>query len=62
MGRRETRLVRFDWSFPTLGLEILSKMVKHEKEFSDNQYVFIIFAFDTFSFPAPNIVNLLKIV
>jgi hypothetical protein len=35
-------------------------MVKHEKTYSDNQHVFISFAFDTFGFLAPDAVNLLK--
>ncbi|KAK2439585.1 hypothetical protein QL285_024234 [Trifolium repens] len=37
-----------------------SKMVKHEKACSDNQHVFIPFAFDTFGFLAPDAVDLLK--
>ncbi|GAU17410.1 hypothetical protein TSUD_232870 [Trifolium subterraneum] len=37
-----------------------SKMSKHEKACSDNQHVFIPFAFDTFGFLAPEAVNLLK--
>jgi hypothetical protein len=37
-----------------------SKMVKHEKACSDNQHVFIPFAFDTFDFLAPEAVDLLK--
>jgi hypothetical protein len=37
-----------------------SKMTKHEKACSDNQHVFIPFAFDTFGFLAPEAVNLLK--
>ena len=36
-----------------------SKMVKHEKACSDNQHVFIPFAFDTFGFLAPEAVDLL---
>jgi hypothetical protein len=39
-----------------------SKMTKYEKACSDNQHVFIPFAFNTFSFLASNVVNLLKIV
>jgi hypothetical protein len=35
-------------------------MVKHEKACSDNQHIFIPFAFDTFGFLAPDAVNLLK--
>jgi hypothetical protein len=35
-------------------------MSKHEKTCSDNQHVFILFAFDTFGFLAPEAVNLLK--
>jgi hypothetical protein len=38
----------------------LSKMVKHEKAYFDNQHVFIPFAFDTFGFLAPGAVDLLK--
>jgi hypothetical protein len=41
---------------------VSSKMVKHEKMYSDNQHVFIPFAFDIFSFLTPEAVNLLKIV
>ncbi|GAU26475.1 hypothetical protein TSUD_294430 [Trifolium subterraneum] len=37
-----------------------SKMRKHEKACSDNQHVFVPFAFDTFGFLAPEAVNLLK--
>ncbi|CAJ2667597.1 unnamed protein product [Trifolium pratense] len=37
-----------------------SKVVKHEKTCSDNQHVFIPFAFDTFGFLAPDVVDLLK--
>jgi hypothetical protein len=37
-----------------------NKMVKHEKAYSDNQHIFISFAFDTFVFLAPETVNLLK--
>jgi hypothetical protein len=37
-----------------------SKMVKHEKMCSDNQHVFISFAFDIFDFLAPEAVDLLK--
>jgi hypothetical protein len=37
-----------------------SKMVKHEKACSDNQHVFILFAFDTFDFLAPEAVELLN--
>jgi len=36
-----------------------SKVVKHEKVCSDNQHVFIPFAFDTFGFLAPEAVDLL---
>ncbi|KAK2372319.1 hypothetical protein QL285_073465 [Trifolium repens] len=50
----------------TVGREALkaasSKMVKHEKTCSDNQHVFIPFAFDTFGFLAPDAVDLLKMV
>jgi hypothetical protein len=35
-------------------------LTKHEKACSDNQHVFIPFAFDTFGFLAPEAVNLLK--
>jgi hypothetical protein len=37
-----------------------SKMVKHEKAYSDNQHVFIPLAFDTFVFLAPEATDLLK--
>jgi hypothetical protein len=37
-----------------------SKMAKYEKVCSDNQHVFISFAFDTFDFLTPEAVNLLK--
>ncbi|KAK2385232.1 Pleckstrin proteiny (PH) domain-containing protein [Trifolium repens] len=37
-----------------------SKMVKYEKACSDNQHVFISFAFDTFGFLTPEAVDLLK--
>jgi len=36
-----------------------SKVVKHEKSCSDNQHVFISFAFDTFGFLTPEGVDLL---
>jgi len=36
-----------------------SKVTKHEKTCSDNQYAFIPFAFDTFGFLAPVSVDLL---
>jgi hypothetical protein len=35
-------------------------MVKHEKTYSDNRYVFIPFAFDIFGFLAPEIADILK--
>ncbi len=34
-------------------------MAKHEKAYSDNQHAFIPFAFDTFGFLAPEVVDLL---
>jgi hypothetical protein len=37
-----------------------SKTVKHEKLCFDNQHIFILFAFDTFGFLAPEVVDLLK--
>ncbi|KAK2414652.1 hypothetical protein QL285_037222 [Trifolium repens] len=37
-----------------------SKMVKHEKACSDNQHIFIPFAFDTFGFLTPEAVDLIK--
>jgi hypothetical protein len=37
-----------------------SKMAEHEKTCSDNQYVFIPFAFDIFGFLAPEALHLLK--
>ncbi|KAJ0868714.1 hypothetical protein HanRHA438_Chr11g0481321 [Helianthus annuus] len=43
----------------THGLKVVSgKVTKHEKVFLDNQHVFIPFAFDTFSFLAPEAVDL----
>ena len=36
-----------------------SKVVKHEKTCSHNQHVFITFAFDTFGFLAPEVVDFL---
>jgi hypothetical protein len=39
-----------------------SKMVKHKKACSDNQYIFILFVFDTFGFIAPEAIDLLKTV
>jgi hypothetical protein len=36
-----------------------SKAAKHEKTCSDNQHAFILFAFDIFSFQAPEVVYLL---
>jgi len=39
-----------------------SKVAKHEKACSDNQHAFIPFVFDTFSFLAPEVVDLLHIV
>ncbi|MCI60704.1 xylem serine proteinase, partial [Trifolium medium] len=37
-----------------------SKMGKHEKACSDKQHVFISFAFDTFDFLAPEVIDLMK--
>jgi hypothetical protein len=37
-----------------------SKVAKHEKVCSDNQHVFIPFAFDTSDFLAPKVIELLK--
>jgi hypothetical protein len=37
-----------------------SKVAKHERACSENQHVFIPFAFDTFGFLAPEAVNVLK--
>jgi hypothetical protein len=37
-----------------------SKVVKHERVCSENQHVFIRFAFDTFGFLAPEPVDILK--
>jgi hypothetical protein len=39
---------------------VSNKVVKHEKACSDNQHVFIPFAFDTFRFLAPVVVDLLQ--
>jgi len=38
---------------------VSSKIVKHEKPCSDNKHAFIPFAFDTFGFLAPEVVDLL---
>jgi hypothetical protein len=38
-----------------------AKMIKHEKACFDNQYIFILFVFDTFRFLAPDVVDLLII-
>jgi hypothetical protein len=72
-GLRET-LCKFDWSFPTSGLRIenfiveqttltatSNKIVKYKKTCSDNQHIFIPFAFNTFDLLAPETVNLLRI-
>jgi hypothetical protein len=66
-------LCEFDWSFPTCGNGIgdftlgwaalnvaSSKIAKHDKTCANNQHVFILFAFDTVGFLAPEAVNLLK--
>jgi hypothetical protein len=37
-------------------------MTKHEKTYFDNQYIFILFVFDTLDFLAPKVENLLKII
>jgi hypothetical protein len=37
-----------------------SKVAKHERACSNNQHAFIPFAFDTFGFLGPNVVNILK--
>lgn len=39
---------------------VSSKVVKHEEACSDNQLAFIPFVFDTFGFPAPEVVDLLQ--
>jgi hypothetical protein len=39
---------------------VSSKMAKHEKSCTDNQHIFISFAFDTLGFLAPEAVNFLK--
>jgi hypothetical protein len=48
----------------TVGQEALKaascKVAKHEKTCFDNQHVFILFAFDTFSFLAPEAVSFLQ--
>ena len=72
LDRRSTCLCRLDWVSPLVGLGIRpftvgqtalkaasSKVVKHEKTCSDNQHAFIPFAFDTFGFLAPEVVDLL---
>jgi hypothetical protein len=38
----------------------LCKVAKHEKACSNNQHAFILFAFDTFDFLAPQVVSLLQ--
>jgi hypothetical protein len=45
--KRPSKLLQTKWS-------------KHEKTCSDNQHAFISFAFDTFGFLAPNVVDLLQ--
>jgi hypothetical protein len=73
MGRWEICLCGFYWSSLPLGLGVgdftvgrttfkaaSSKMTKHEKACSDNQHVFISFAFDIFGFLTPETVNLLQ--
>jgi hypothetical protein len=37
-------------------------VAKHERAYSENQHVFILFAFDTFGFLEPEAVDVLKIV
>ncbi|KAK2356314.1 hypothetical protein QL285_093659 [Trifolium repens] len=39
-----------------------NNVAKHEKTCSNNQHVFIPFAFDTFGFLVPDVVDLLQIV
>ena len=65
-------MCRLDWVSPLVGLGVgpftvgqaalkaaPSKVAKHEKACYDNQHAFIPFAFDTFSFLAPEAVDLL---
>jgi hypothetical protein len=35
-------------------------VAKHDKMYFDNQHVFILFAFDTFGFLAPDVVDILQ--
>jgi hypothetical protein len=44
----------------TIPKAVSSKTVKHEKVCSDNQHIFILFAFDTFGFLTPEAIDLLK--
>lgn len=39
---------------------VACKVAKHEKAFIENQHVFVPFAFDTFGFLAPKVVELLN--
>jgi hypothetical protein len=61
-----------DWHFTTCGIwcraftvgqgalkAASSKVAKHEKACYDNQHAFILFAFDTFNFLAPETIDLL---
>ncbi|GKA46780.1 hypothetical protein Tco_0739663 [Tanacetum coccineum] len=65
--------VDLTWISPLLGLsgrgftvgqaafkDASCKVTKHEKACIENQHVFILFAFDTFGFPAPEAVKLLN--
>ncbi|KAK2380676.1 hypothetical protein QL285_068351 [Trifolium repens] len=50
----------FDLSSFTSKDTASNKVAKHEKACSDNQHAFIPFAFDTFGFLAPDVVDLLQ--
>jgi len=52
-------MIRLSSIIERLCIAMSSKMVKYEKTCSDNQHAFIPFAFDTFGFLAPEVVDLL---
>jgi hypothetical protein len=65
IGMRETCFCGFVGlrvgEFPVWRTTLLqAKQSKHEKTRSDNQHVFILFAFDIFGFLEPNVVDFLK--
>lgn len=58
-----SRLVGLGSEVLTVGQAALKvapyKLAKHEKTYMKNQHTFILFAFDTFGFPAPDILELI---